>query len=210
VDLFTGRFVTHKTDLVLPGRIPVRIERTYWSGLSRQGFFGVGWNLGTYDARLTTRGTSLLLIQADQSQLLFAPDGPDRWVNRTAPYMAGAVITRRPGEFHFQLRFKDGRLQHFDRIVGFSNLAGLVAIIDRNGNTVTVVRSSPAPGLFGLITRIIEPAGRRLDLTYDGAGRITHITDPIDREVRYTYDVQGRLETVTDAAGPSLPIWVRQ
>src|SRR5439155_12596676 len=36
VDLFTGRFVVDKTDLVLPGRIPLRIQRSYWSGLSRQ------------------------------------------------------------------------------------------------------------------------------------------------------------------------------
>ena len=30
VDLFTGRFVVTKTDLVLPGRLPLRIERMYY------------------------------------------------------------------------------------------------------------------------------------------------------------------------------------
>jgi len=77
----------------------------------------------------------------------------------------------------------------------------LAAITDRNGNTVTITRSSPAPGLFGLVTRITEPAGRAIDLTYDGAGRITRVTDPLGRAVQYTYDALGRLQTVTDAAG---------
>ena len=111
------------------------------------------------------------------------------------------MLTQLPGEFDFQLRFKDGTVHRFDRIIGFTNTAGLGAIMDRNGNTVTITRESPAPGVFGLITRITEPAGRSLDLTYDGAGRITAITDPIGRQVQYAYDGPGRLETVTDPAG---------
>jgi YD repeat-containing protein len=74
----------------------------------------------------------------------------------------------------------------------------LAAITDRNGNTVTLTRESPAPGQFGRITRITEPAGRFFTLTYDPANRITSVPDPIGRVVTYTYDAQGRLETVTD------------
>src|SRR5204862_826538 len=51
VDLFTGRLVVRKTDLVLPGRMTISLDRTYWSGLSRVGFFGTGWNLARYDVR---------------------------------------------------------------------------------------------------------------------------------------------------------------
>ena len=37
VDLVTGRFVVTKTDLILPGRIPVKIERGYRSGATNAG-----------------------------------------------------------------------------------------------------------------------------------------------------------------------------
>ena len=201
VDLFTGRFVVRKTDLVLPGRIPLRIERTYWSGLSRVGFLGPGWNVAGYDLRLATRGSSLALIQADQSQLLFVPDGAGRWVNRSAPSMQGAVLTQLPGDFLFQLRLKDGTVQRFDRIVGFANVAALSSIVDRTGNTVTITREGSSPTSFGRITRITEPAGRSLTLAYDTENRIVSVTDPLGRVVGYGYDAQGRLETVSDPAG---------
>jgi RHS repeat-associated protein len=201
VDLFTGRLNVAKTDVILPGRIPIRIQRTYWSGLTRSAYFGIGWSLETYDVKLASRGTALALIQADQAELLFVPDGTGRWVNILAPYMAGAVITQLPGDFIFQLRFKDGTTQRFDRIVGFANVAALSSITDRNGNTLAITRINSTPTSFGQITRITEPAGRHIDLDYDTAGRIKTITDPLGRTVRYTYDSQGRLENVFDQAG---------
>jgi RHS repeat-associated protein len=201
VDLFTGRLTMQATDLRLPARIPIRIERGYWSGLDGQGFFGRGWNFMVYDARLTTSGSSLLLVQADRSRLLFTPDGPGRWVNRSAPAMSGSVVTQRAGDFLFDLRARDGTIHRFDRVVGFSNVAALAAIVDRNGNTVTITREGSNAQSFGRITRITEPAGRAFVLGYDDANRIVTVTDPIDRVVRYAYDAQGRLATVTDAAG---------
>src|SRR5262249_38478562 len=58
VDLATGIFSVDKTDLVLPGRIPIAVSRSYRSDDTRQGFFGIGWNVATYDSRLTTTATS--------------------------------------------------------------------------------------------------------------------------------------------------------
>ncbi len=200
VDLATGVFTVDKTDLVLPGRIPVSVRRSYRSDDTRPGFFGIGWNVATYDNRLTSTGATLNLITTDQNTLQLRPSGPGQWVSSES-VLLGAVVTQLPGEFNFQIRYKDGTLHRYDRIVGFANTAGLSAISDRNGNTVTITRSSPAPGLFGLITQITEPAGRSLTLAYDGAGRITSATDPIGRVVQYAYDAQGRLSTVTEPAG---------
>jgi RHS repeat-associated protein len=201
VDLFTGRFHVTNTDVTLPGRLPIHIQRSYWSGLTRVGLFGVGWNLEGYDVKLLGRGTALTLIQGDQAELLFVPDGTGRWINLAAPFMAGAVITQLPGDFVFQLRFKDGTIHRFDRIVGFANVAALAAITDRNGSTLTITRTDTGPTSFGFITRITEPTGRHIDIEYDTAGRIKTITDPIGRTVQYAYDSQGRLENVTDQAG---------
>jgi len=200
VDLGTGIFTVEKNDLVLSARIPISIQRTYRSDDTRSGFFGIGWNLGIYESRLTSNGDTVVLTMPDQNTFQFRPSGPGQWTS-TESILLGAVITQLPGEFDFQIRYKDGIIHTYTRIIGFANTAGLSAITDRNGNTVTITRESPAPGVFGLITQITEPTGRSYALNYDGVGRITSVSDPIARQVLYTYDAEGRLETVTDLAG---------
>jgi RHS repeat-associated protein len=199
VDLPTGRFTAGKTDLVLPGRIPVTLRRLYRSESAQAGILGTGWALDPYETLLLAQGTSLVLIYPDQSRAVFAPTGPDTWQNTTEPEFQGAVLTQLPGDFIFQIRLKDGTVQRYDRIFGFGNLAGLAVITDRNGNTVTLTREEVFQQ--NRITQIIEPAGRALSLAYDGGGRLTTITDPMGRTVQYSYDGQGRLETVTDTGG---------
>ena len=60
-------------------------------------------------------------------------------------------------------------------------MKGISSPTDRNGNTVTVVRSGSQ------IQQIIEPGGRVLMFQYGGGG-ISQITDPIGRTVTYTYE----------------------
>lgn len=199
VDLPTGRFTVSKTDLVLPARSPVTIQRFYRNENPVVGILGLGWALDPYETVLLGQGTSLVLIYPDQSRAVFAPTVPGQWQNTTEPFLRGAVLTQLPGDFVFQIRLKDGTVQRFERIPGFANLAGLAAITDRNGNTVTLTRQLVF--LQNRITQITEPAGRSLTLAYDSAGRITTVTDPIGRVVQYSYDAQGRLSTVTDPAG---------
>ncbi|MFQ5899195.1 MAG: DUF6531 domain-containing protein [Candidatus Methylomirabilia bacterium] len=150
VDLPTGRFTVRKTDLVLPGRLPVTIARTYRSENPRPGLFGVGWNLAVYESVITVSatGTTLSLILGDQSAYRLAPAGPGQWQNTTEPFLRGAVVTQ-PSGATFQLRFKDGTMQRFDQIQGFSNLFGLTAITDRTGNTVTISREAAVAPAVG-------------------------------------------------------------
>jgi len=199
VDLPTGRFIVQKTDLTLPARTPLTIQRFYRSENPVAGILGRGWALDPYETTLLGQGTSMVLTYPDQSSAVFSPTGTGQWQNTTEPGLLGATLTQLPGDFIFQIRFKDGTVQRFDRILGFANLAGLAAITDRNGNTVTLTRQ--AVFQQNRITQIIEPAGRALTLGYDAAGRVTTITDPIGRVVRYEYDPQGRIGTVTDPAG---------
>lgn len=79
VDLGTGVFTIDKTDLVLPGRIPISIQRTYRSDDTRAGFFGVGWNVAVYDSRITSAGATLNLITPDQNILQLQPSGTGQW-----------------------------------------------------------------------------------------------------------------------------------
>jgi hypothetical protein len=98
-----------------------------------------------------------VLISPDQSRAVFAPTGPGQWQNTTEPVLQGAVLTQLAGDFVFQIRLKDGTVQRFERIFGFANLAGLAAITDRNGNTVTLTREQVFQQ--NRITQITEPAG---------------------------------------------------
>ncbi|HEX9505025.1 MAG TPA: DUF6531 domain-containing protein, partial [Acidimicrobiia bacterium] len=205
VDLVTGQFTVNTTDLVLPGRIPVTIQRSHRSGgTTLNSLFGVGWTVGLYDAVLTPSGTGFQLTKPDQSTYTFSPTGPGQWSVAGEPGFAGAVLTQLPGEFNFQIRFKDGTVHRYDRIIGFANAAGLAAITDRNGNTVTITRATIFPSgapVFGRIAQITEPSGRSLIFTYNARGFVQTVMDPINRVVQYGYDAQGRLSTVTDPAG---------
>jgi RHS repeat-associated protein len=195
VDAATGLLVVTKTDLVLPGRLPVTMTRTYQTNGTTTGPFGRG----------TTHATQVVMLAEDNQRaiqlgdgrrvtLTLQPDGSYR--NLTDGALQGAVLTS-PGGVP-TLRWKDGSRWVFGVTLsggaGISNL-GLTQQIDRTGNTVTNTWS----GLN--ITAITGPDGRQLILEYDGARRVTKVTDPIGRTVQYAYDGSGNLATVTDPEG---------
>ncbi|MBI4589765.1 MAG: RHS repeat protein, partial [Candidatus Rokubacteria bacterium] len=199
VDLPTGRFTVRKTDLVLPGRLPLTLERFYRND-SPLG--GSGWSLAApYEHRLFSSASGLTLVLGDQSAYPFTEAAPGRWENRTEPFLRGAVITHLPGPQTFELRLKDGTVQRYEALAGANNVAGLVALTDRTGNTLTITREVVGTAL-GRILRLTEPGGRSLTFSYGApGGRLSAVMDPLLRQVRYSYDNQGRLETVTDPAG---------
>jgi RHS repeat-associated protein len=204
VALVSGAFFERQTDMTLAGRVPISITRLHQSGNNNPGPFGLGTLDINYGHRLQQEGTSLLYIIPSSRPFRFTPIAgrPNQFENTTDPSLRGSVLTRDiTQEFSFTLRMKNGIAQRFDRVVGFANLAALSAIIDPNGNTITLTRSSPGPGRLGLLTEVRNPDGLTLRLDYDGNGRVTSITDPIGRRVTYTYDAAGYLATVTNPEG---------
>ncbi len=194
VDLATGLLVVNKTDLVLPGRLPVTLTRTYQTNGAATGPFGRG----------TTHTTQvMMLLQGEQRSIQFGdgrratltrqPDGTYR--NVTDGVLQGAVLTAGANP---TLQWKDGSTWTFgvtlNSAFGVSTV-GLTQQRDRNGNTITNTWSGTR------ITTITGPDGRQLLLDYDGSNRITRVTDPIGRTVQYAYDGQGNLATVTDPEG---------
>ena len=192
VDLATGFFTLAKTDLVLPGRLPLVLSRTYRSGDTQVGPFGLGGR-HSYDAFLvfpTPSATEqLILVMPDLTRYAFArqPDGTFR--NATDPAMQGAVVTL-SGSTRV-LTFKDQTVWTFD------GNGRLVSQRDRNGNTVTISRDGQ-----GRVTTLTEPAGLQFTFSYSGTGlQVSQVSDPIGRTVRYSYDGAGRLVSVTDPLG---------
>ncbi|MGH7205793.1 MAG: DUF6531 domain-containing protein [Nitrospiraceae bacterium] len=192
VDLATGIFVLQKTDLVLPGRLPVVFTRRYRTNGATAGPFGPGTS-HPYHILLLLEGNLRTLLLPEGARLAFPLQADGKFRNTTDPSVRGAVLT--DAGTSLTLRFKDGTTWTFGTPV-FST-AFLISQADRNGNMVTLTRSGTTQNL----TTITASDGRQLTLAYDGANRIVQITDPLSRSLLYSYDAGGQLAAVVDPAG---------
>jgi RHS repeat-associated protein len=205
VDLSSGLQVQRATDIVLKGGLgSIYVKRIFRSMDTNPGPFGIGTN-HNYSYLLNTLNfikglcQCLTLLMPDGNQYLFTQTGTNTFTNSTIPSLIGSQITV-PSSGVYNLRWKNGTVYQFTIAQGGGALLTyLTSITDRNGNTITLVRSNISQPLQ--ITQIVDPVGRALTLTYDSTNRITLITDPIGRTVQYTYNSQGTLATVTNAAG---------
>ncbi len=192
VDLSTGQLVVPKTDLVLPARLPITIERGYQSGRKEAvGPFGKG-TFFNFEKQAQSTESGLVITYAQGNGridlLTRQPDGT--FQNTTVASLKGLVLTLN-ADGSRTIRMKDGSLERY------SATGRLVGLEERNGNTITIER-----GGNDLITRIVDASGlRALMFQYDATGRIQQITDPINRTVQYGYNAAGYLETATDPAG---------
>jgi RHS repeat-associated protein len=215
VDLGSGFMLVDKTDLVLPGRLPALLRRSYnpQDPFGRIAGFelatGPGWAL-SIDVVLLQESPSLRrLILPGNARFAFIVQPDGTFTNTTFPDFADAVLSIQPDGGH-TLRFKDGTTWRFatgyvPRVglpIPIVGLSLLVAQSDRNGNVLAISRDR-----FGAPSRITEPGGRVLTLTVDlvdtGIARLLTVSDPLGRVVRYGYTPTApfRLEAVTDPVG---------
>jgi RHS repeat-associated protein len=192
VDLSSGIFILRKTDMVLPGLIPIEITRTYRPNLSSIGSFGFGGNFN-YDLSIRPSGSQALSYQLPNGNRYTFSQQPDgSYVNSSFPFLRGVIVTRL-SDGKTLMRLRDGTLRTF-------NAAGsLTEVRDRNSNRIIINRSGTNE-----ITQIMDASGRAMTLSYEQRGSfrlISFITDPIGRVVRYGYDGSLRLTTITDPAG---------
>ena len=197
VDVSSGVFSYQKTDLVLPGVIPVTITRYYRTIASGIGPFGQAGSFN-YDLFVKTVGTTLSLQMPEVNRYIFTQGVDGNYRNSAFPRWQGAVFTKF-ADGHYELRLRDGMTWVF-------NSAGwLTQQRDRYGNQVTITRDGA-----NLVTQIQNPAGKTLTFTYKTVSRgdtffsvIASITDPLGRMWKYDYNVirTARLASVTDPAG---------
>jgi RHS repeat-associated protein len=210
VDLSTGLFQYQKTDLFLPDVMPLTLERSYRQNDNQSRPFGIGAS-DSYEIFLvgdTSAYSYVELVLSDGFRVHFYrttsgtsftgaafahTSTPTSWYGATVTYNTSAY----PGAA-WVLTTKDGTNYYFPD--GFGQTASgkmsLLAIRDRNGNTVSVARDSN-----GNITQVTSPNGRYIKFQNDSNNRITLATDNVGRTVQYQYDSVGRLGQVTDVAG---------
>src|SRR5262249_66762 len=112
VDLSTGGFMLSATDLVGAGRLPLAITRSYRSGDTNPGVFGIGTRMGYEEAVQSTSATVLTLVSAHNARTPFVKQGDGSYTNSTVPMFRGARITV-AGNGARRLRDKDGRAGAF-------------------------------------------------------------------------------------------------
>ncbi|MFQ5656705.1 MAG: DUF6531 domain-containing protein, partial [Candidatus Methylomirabilales bacterium] len=107
VDLATGLFILEKTDMVLPGRLPIVVTRTYRTNDSSQGPFGIGTSALFSEVLQAPSSESLIYVQPGNTRIPFAlqPDGT--FINETIPSFQGAKIIPNTDGTR-TLQFKDG------------------------------------------------------------------------------------------------------
>ena len=196
VNVATGMFEMEKTDMVLPGPIPVVFTRYYTARrqvlVQTNRPFGPGSG-HSYNHRLILHGGSsdaLILIQGNDSRAPFSKNPDGTFTNGTNPSLKGAVITNQAGGARL-LRFKDGTKWFF------SSIGYLTRIEDRNGNALDLTRDTS-----GRLLKIVAAGGREIQLLYDG-DRIVSLFDPLGRQIQYRYNTAGNLIDVIDPVGGS-------
>lgn len=204
VKLWSGDFLPIKTDLYVPGSIPLAFTRTYcppdeWSTknqLSLAHVFGSYLLSHSFENRYANLSWYLL-------------DGQEIYYRRISPgtgyadAVFGTTATLRGFEgsrinwngWGWDLTLEDGTT-FLSPEAYFSKRpqqGSIVAIFDKDGNEVRFSRESN-----GDLTSITSPDGKWIHLTY-GQGQIIRATDSQGNSVEYLYDGRGRLEEIRNS-----------
>jgi len=208
VDVSSGHFFTDETDFSLPGIIPVQFERTYYSYSDYKGPLGTGWH-HTYDM-------ALALDQESGLAALRMADG--RMTPFEIPAKGSSFFNRREkltlhhtAEDTYYISDTHGLIYNFTKEEyrnPFNKTEShlLKSICNLNGHTIRFTYDRN-----GILTQMIDSAGRPVTFRNDGKGHITEIYIP-DAETgqeqvlasSYEYDTEGRLVKQTDALGNSM------
>jgi RHS repeat-associated protein len=214
VDVATGKVLTERVDFALPGPIPFKLERVWYSTSTYRGPLGHGWH-HSYDTVLHVTDEVLMLQTVDGRHVGLPPLLPG-----ASYFDPGERITvkREPND-RYSVQGVDGLSYHFARHtapggVGARNTAPppltrehkLEAIRDRAGNELSFTRDAR-----GQLVGIVDSAGRFFELENDDEGRIRSISAPHPDKVgqrvtvvTYRYDRHGDLIESRDAHGQSM------
>lgn len=200
VDFSSGLEVSTHTDIGFgSGRGNIMLSRIYRSNSTNAGPFGVG-SSSPYTVRLGTTtpasAATINVVMPDGNLIPFARQPQGFLLCLTYPQFQGVVMTTADTGLT-TLTYRDGSVWTFQPSAR-GNGSVLTSVTDSNGNTMSLTRD---PSNAANITKITDPAGRSLNISYDSGSRIVSATDPIGRSVSYTYTADGHLASFTDAAG---------
>ncbi|MCZ4123101.1 DUF6531 domain-containing protein [Streptomyces sp. H39-S7] len=226
IDMVSGEMLLSETDVVLPGALPLVLERTHVSTYHYGRWFGPTW-ASTLDERLELDDEGVVFA-AEDGMLLFYP--VPRPGTTTLPLTGPRWPMTWDGSAGGQIRITSpttGLTHHFDPLSTEAParkgplVLPIRAISDRNGHRIDFdydtagapvsVRHSGGYHL-AVVTRddrvvelrLLDTAGSPADEVllqrygYDAAKNLTHVTDASGQPFVLTYDAAGRVTSWTD------------
>jgi RHS repeat-associated protein len=188
VNLGTGAFSSHSTDLAMPGRvIPFVFERWYNSADTASSPLGPSWT-HSFHWRLTDSGGTVEIRRGDGRRDSFTRNLDGTYA---APPNVFDTLTKN-ADATFTLTLTSQTQYEF-------SASGLLTRIHEPAGNQLVLAYTGAN-----LSTITDTVGRQIALAYDGSNRLTQIQDPLGRKATYAYDASGRLATVTDKLGNAL------
>ncbi|MEO1417150.1 MAG: DUF6531 domain-containing protein [Bacteroidota bacterium] len=195
VDIPTGKVFTDKVDFELPGPIPLKWERTWYSTSQHKGALGSGWH-HEYDWAITPHPLDEVLeVRLGDGRSVIMPelDLGEAYYHRQdkltlSKDLEGYVIQTE--DYHYY-RFNESGSKEWP-LVSISNTSGQQILLEY--------------GAWGGLEKITDSCGRVLNIETDGLNRITAIHGPHPDKVgetftmmRYVYDEEGDLIKTFDA-----------
>jgi len=195
VDMATGKVYHTNTDFELPGPIPLKWERTYYSNAEVSGPIGYNWhhsyNMGLYDM-----GNGYFTLRLK--------DGREVALPRVHP---GEVHFNREEQLFFQ-NDKEGyfvtteeQLQYrFNGPLNADGFHTLSSISNASGFRIHFIYD-----LKGRLKRIIDSRNQVLHVENDALGHVTRIFRTVEEReinfIRYEYDAAENMVRTLDATG---------
>jgi RHS repeat-associated protein len=196
VDCATGLFLHTRTELSLPDVLPISLTRTYRSQDTVSRAFGKGTSHNFAFYLHGVHGAPKLILP-DGSQIRFAQGQhtatPTVFQHAVVDQIGNGIALGLPFNPAFRVTLKNRSVLYF--APGSPN--HLIGMEDRNGNRLVFSSSG------GVVTRIVSPSGRHVDLSYDASSRITHMRDIGGRTWTYEYDAAGYLSRALYPDGTS-------
>ncbi|ATL31595.1 DUF6531 domain-containing protein [Streptomyces formicae] len=213
IDVATGDMALPRTDVRLPGVLPLLLERTHLSSYRFGGWFGPSW-ASTLDQRIQADADGFIYAAADGARLCFPPPSPETGTPSVTPDTPGSRLTLSYADGF------DGALCVHDPDTGLTHTfhsplpaaAGeavdvpLQSIEDRNGNRITIEYAPDGD----LPLAVTHSGGYRIALDRDATNsRITglRLLDPTSPKapgttlVTFGYDEAGHLVEETNSSG---------
>lgn len=188
-------------DVVLPGRLPFRLQRAYNSlSLRDDGLFGTGWHT-PFDTGLTVSGDQATWYEETGREIRFTLPSPDSMLLSPAE----GILVRRNAHGDVVIGDQDSSLWRLYKPTARDpGQLRLAQLCDEYGNTLT-----PAYDDDGRLVRITDSAGAiDVTLTYghpDFPQRVTALSQDDGQQrwplMTWTYDHRGMLAGATDATG---------
>lgn len=194
VDVATGKVMTSVVDFELPGPMPLRFRRVWYSVSTYSGPLGMGWH-HSLDVGLHVLPEGVIARLADGRYAAFARPQPEKpsWNAREKAWLH---LTPKG----YVLEGLDRIQYNFIAVADSRDQFTLRKVSDRNGNAIRLKHRD------GRLERITDSAGRQLQVLLDDAGRLKQILapDPMQPKkfvvlVAFAYDRQGNLVETRDA-----------